>query len=346
MRYFTSDTHFGHPLVTALRGFLNNGRLRTEYRDVWQAQGRAAAHAWIKQYVRDNQTSFKAICDITRHENTIIGNINETVGRDDELWILGDLSYRCTVEHTLDCLRRINCRHLHLIIGNHDRNFRLRSNDALYEDVFETIDDYREIDMELPVLDGSGKPTAATARQTIGNINETIGRDDELWILGDLSYRCTVEHTLDCLRRINCRHLHLIIGNHDRNFRLRSNDALYEDVFETIDDYREIDMELPVLDGSGKPTAATARQTIGMSHFPRLSALAEEHGNWPENWNKFADVAPTTEGWLLYGHTHQGIPDGTDPLSVNVGLDAWDLEPVSEQQLLAWFTFRHADQSK
>ena len=44
MRYFTSDTHFGHPLVTALRGFLNNGRLRAEYRDVWQAQGRAAAH--------------------------------------------------------------------------------------------------------------------------------------------------------------------------------------------------------------------------------------------------------------------------------------------------------------
>ena len=67
------------------------------------------------------------------------------------------ISYCCTVEHTLDCLRRINCRHLHLIIGNHDRNFRLRSNDALYENVFETIDDYREIDMELPVLDGTGK---------------------------------------------------------------------------------------------------------------------------------------------------------------------------------------------
>ena len=100
-----------------------------------------------------------------------------------------------------------------------------------------------------------------------------VGRDDELWILGDLSYRCTVKHTLDCLRRINCRHLHLIIGNHDRNFRLRSNDALYENVFETIDDYREIDMELPVLDGTGKPTAATARQTIGMSHFPQTLGI-------------------------------------------------------------------------
>ena len=251
MRYFTSDTHFGHPLVTALRGFLNNGRLRTEYRDVWQAQGRAAAHAWIKQYVRDNQTSFKAICDITRHENTIIGNINETVGRDDELWILGDLSYRCTVEHTLDCLRRINCRHLHLIIGNHDRNFRLRSNDALYENVFETIDDYCEIDMELPVLDESGKITVATTQQS-----------------------------------------------------------------------------------------------IAMSHFPRLSALAEEHGDWPSNWNEFADMAPTTEGWLLYGHTHQDVPDGTDPRSVNVGLDAWDFKPVSEQQILAWIASRCADQSK
>lgn len=129
----------------------------------------------------------------------------------------------------------------------------------------------------------------------IGNINEIVGHDDELWILGDLSYRCTVEHTLECLRRINCRHLHLIIGNHDRNFRLRFNDMLYEDVFETIDDYCEIDMELPVLDESGKITVATTQQSIAMSHFPRLSALAEEHGDWPSNWNEFADMAPTTD---------------------------------------------------
>lgn len=47
MRYFTSDTHFGHPLVTALRGFLNNGRLRAEYLDIWQTQTRAAAHVCV-----------------------------------------------------------------------------------------------------------------------------------------------------------------------------------------------------------------------------------------------------------------------------------------------------------
>ena len=66
----------------------------------------------------------------------------------------------------------------------------------------------------------------------------------------------------------------------------------------------------------------------------------------PSNWNEFADMAPTTEGWLLYGHTHQDVPDGTDPRSVNVGLDAWDFKPVSEQQILAWLASRCADQSK
>lgn len=48
---------------------------------------------------------------------------------------------------------------------------------------------------------------------------------------------------------------------------------LYEDVFETIDDYREIDMELPVLDESGKITMATTQQSIAMSHFPQTLGI-------------------------------------------------------------------------
>mgnify|MGYP000042163758 FL=1 len=101
-----------------------------------------------------------------------------------------------------------------------------------------------------------------------------------------------------------------------------------------------------MLQGALKAPVPTTQQSIAMSHFPRLSALAEEHGDWPSNWNEFADMAPTTEGWLLYGHTHQDVPDGTDPRSVNVGLDAWDFKPVSEQQILAWLASRCADQSK
>ena len=135
----------------------------------------------------------------------------------------------------------------------------------------------------------------------------------------------------------------MIIGNHDRNFRLRFNDALYEDVFETIDDYREIGMELPVLgdaDGSAavQNTVQNTVQNVGLSHFPRLAAMIDGHGVWPDDLAKFADDAPTTKSWLIYGHTHQPTPDGTDSLCVNIGMDAWDMKPVSETQIVEWLT--------
>lgn len=38
-----------------------------------------------------------------------------------------------------------------------------------------------------------------------------------------------------------------------------------------------------------------------------------------------------------YGHTHQLSPDGARPEALNVGLDAWDLMPVSETQVVEWF---------
>lgn len=58
-----------------------------------------------------------------------------------------------------------------------------------------------------------------------------------------------------------------------------------------------------MLKGALKAPMAATQQSIAMSHFPRLSALAEEHGDWPSNRNEFGDMAPATEGWLLYGHT-------------------------------------------
>ena len=48
----------------------------------------------------------------------------------------------------------------------------------------------------------------------------------------------------------------------------------------------------------------------------------------------------------LRPHASGRPPDGTDPRSVNVGLDAWDFKPVSEQQILAWLASRCADQSQ
>lgn len=246
MRYFTSDTHFGHPLVSVLRGHIKNGRIRAEYMEVWRTQGRDAAHAWIRETLTQESMPFTKAADVASHDEAIIAGINERVGADDELWLLGDVSFRCTVAHTLECLRRLNCKHLHMIIGNHDRNFRLRSNDKLYEDVFETIDDYREIELDLPAL-------------TDGHV--TLAQDGSV---------------------------------------------------------------------------RTAPQMAGMSHFPRATAMLDGRGTWPDDRDKFLDVAPETDGWLIYGHTHQEMPDGTDPLCVNVGEDAWGCRPVSEREVIDW----------
>lgn len=249
MRYFTSDTHFGHPLVSALRGFINDADLKSTYMGVWRDQGRDAAHAWIKQYVRDNKTAFRRIADTSAHDRTIVSNINGVVGEDDELWILGDISFRSPIEYVRQCLESINCRHLHMVIGNHDFNFGTEG---------------------------------------------------------------------------------------------RANDAMYEGLFESIDSYAQITMQLPVLNDAGNIVAEQfAEQDVGLSHFPRRSAMEAdvkmEYASLPIGSTRFLGVAPQTDGWLLYGHTHQEMPYGTDPQSVNVGLDAWQLRPPSEQDVIDCF---------
>lgn len=55
-------------------------------------------------------------------------------------------------------------------------------------------------------------------------------------------------------------------------------------------------------------------------------------------WTSSPTRRPTTESWLIYGRTHQPTPDGTDPLCVNIGMDAWDMKPVNETQVVGWFT--------
>ncbi|PAU67383.1 hypothetical protein [Bifidobacterium criceti] len=252
MRYFTSDTHFGHPLVSALRGYIKDGDVRSRYLGIWRDEGRDNAQTWLSQYVRDHKTAFRRIADVDAHDNAVIAHINGTVGADDELWILGDVSFRCSADHTIRRLREIDCRHLHMVIGNHDFNFEDRTKDGIYSSVFETIDACAQIMMPLPVLSGDS-------------------------ITGDI-----------------------------------------------------------------------AEQPVTLSHFPRRSAVeavregATVTNDQAPNAADFVDEAPATDGWLLYGHTHQGVPDGTDARSVNVGLDAWDMHPVSEREIIDWFTKANA----
>lgn len=80
----------------------------------------------------------RPFADVQEMNDTLIRNINDVVNPADELWILGDFSYKVSREDTR-CLRnQIACRHVHLITGNHDRDY---SNDH----IFQSVQNYKEL---------------------------------------------------------------------------------------------------------------------------------------------------------------------------------------------------------
>lgn len=105
MRYFTSDTHFGHANI-----------------------------------IKFCERPFK---DFAHMDEALIANWNETVTPDDHIYHLGDLAMG-SFERWDGILSRLN-GHKHLVIGNHDRIFAKESPNRrakfqpVYEGWFETI---------------------------------------------------------------------------------------------------------------------------------------------------------------------------------------------------------------
>lgn len=101
--------------------------------------------------------------------------------------------------------------------------------------------------------------------------NDAVNIDDDVYILGDISWKNTTA-TINILEMLN-GHKHLIIGNHDHKF-LKSLE--FRKCFVEITDYKELSL--------GKD------MSIVLSHFPIFSYR-----------NLF-------RGWIhLYGHVHMNI---------------------------------------
>ena len=80
---------------------------------------------------------------IEAHDEALIRNWNEAVGIDDDVWILGDISWHGTMK-TVEILKRLNGVK-HLCIGNHDYKL-LRNQDV--RACFAEITPYREIEVD------------------------------------------------------------------------------------------------------------------------------------------------------------------------------------------------------
>lgn len=104
MNYFIADTHFGH----------------------------------INSIAFDN----RPFTDIEKHDEVLIDNWNNAVGMDDDVYILGDFSFRNSTESAI-ILRKLN-GNKHLVRGNHDMKILKNRN---IQSLFVEITDYKELDI-------------------------------------------------------------------------------------------------------------------------------------------------------------------------------------------------------
>lgn len=85
--------------------------------------------------------------DLERMHSVIISNWNKKVKPEDEIYILGDLSYKCPdagYQQLFNLIKNLNGKK-HLIIGNHDRKWLKSYNNQCKEKLFESIDIYKDI---------------------------------------------------------------------------------------------------------------------------------------------------------------------------------------------------------
>jgi len=97
----------------------------------------ADLHLGHKNILSYDNRPFKTI---EEHDNTIINNWNKTVTPDDDIYILGDISWH-NIDDTIKIFQSLHGKK-HLIIGNHDKS-QLKNKSI--RDLFVEIKDYKEI---------------------------------------------------------------------------------------------------------------------------------------------------------------------------------------------------------
>ncbi len=140
MKWFTSDLHLNHKNIC--RGISN-----------WD----------------DKENSTRDFSDLVEMNNAIFSSINENVGIDDTLYILGDFAFG---DKTLiPALReKIVCVDVRLIYGNHDKAIQNRKN---YRDCFTWCRHYHET--KIYAKDGR-KQYLVLFHYYIGGVWNNIGR--------------------------------------------------------------------------------------------------------------------------------------------------------------------------
>ena len=112
----TSDLHLGH-------GNIMKYCSRTQFMTDEDREKFLAVKDDNGQAFRSLKMSHQSIDNM---DNGIIGNINEVIMPEDELWILGDFAFANNYKKLLDYRNRINCKNVKFVWGNHDDRWLLK----------------------------------------------------------------------------------------------------------------------------------------------------------------------------------------------------------------------------
>ena len=141
----------------------------------------------------------------------------------------------------------------------------------------------------------------------LGSINARVDADDELYVLGDFSFKATREEAMAFRSQINCEHVHLVPGNHDKDWSVPEFAGTFI-------------LEPPIKVIKDGP------QKIVLSHYPMADWQSMRHGSWH-----------------LHGHIHSADTAYNEAnrmqglLRYDVGADANGYCPVSLDQVKEWF---------
>lgn len=161
----------------------------------------------------------------------------------------------------------------------------------------------------------------------IAAINDRVSCRDTLYILGDFSYRTTVAEALRLRERINCQHIRLIRGNHDKDWGMLepaprvavkgkkrpASTSPATGPFEAVLDYAEL-----------KPGECHGTRMV-LSHYPMLSWNGKRRGSIQLHGHIHADRRYNER------NRERGV------LRYDVGVDANGYAPVSRDEILGFF---------
>ena len=146
--------------------------------------------------------------------------------------------------------------------------------------------------------------------------NERVGDDDTVLVLGDVALG-PIASSLALVRELAGRKV-LVAGNHDRCWAGNGRRALAWHERYLDAGFAEV--------RQGTIDVEVGAHRVRAGHFPYEGDSHDE--------DRFTSYRPEDDGcWLLHGHVHDRWRQRGR--MINVGVDAWDHRPVSEDDVVA-----------